>query len=721
MVCGRLGDFWRKPELIYVDKYAYTGILLLTHLIYATSSTTFGPTFVDLQFTVDSSISTISLFPTVFSVGNTLGTLFGLVFKYVNRQLTLICLLLLMAITSTVIPFTREVWQLFLCAFFFGMGAGAWITAYNVWLIEMWQRRAGKVLFLSQVMYGIGSVLGPLIDGPYVTGEPARNETTGAVTIDEPIISVEDRRHKLAVPYMISGGIQIIFPTILVIMFFTRKYQYDNIKRMDSGSGDHTPDPGSGPKLFDRCSQYRRIVMITLIATCLSAVNSLDLIYFNFLSVYLQYIPAHIDATRAAQMASALGTAYTVGQAVNFFVAMILSEKIMIGYHFLITIVSIVGLFFVQHSDTGLWVLSIAVGYGFSLLYPGVLSYTGRYIEITNRLGTILWFSCGAVQFIPPIILVGLVFKYVNRQLTLICLLLLMGITSTVIPFTRQAWQLSLCALLFGMGAGAWITAYNVWLIEMWQRRAGKVLFLSQVMYGIGSVMASFIDGPYVTGEPARNETTGAVNTDEPLISVEDRRHKVSVSYMISGGIQIIFPTILFIMFFTRKYQYNNIKRTDSGSADNSNSDPGPELKLFDRCLPYRRIVIITLIATCLSSVNSLDLIFFNYLSKYLQYIPAHINTTRGAQMTLGLGTAYTVGQVVNFFVSMILSEKIMIGYHFLITIVSIVGLIFVHYSDTGLMVLNITTGYGCRSRSPILDVQLDDIDPLFGGVHSFC
>ena len=30
----RIIDFWRKPELMYQDKYAYTGILLLTHLIY---------------------------------------------------------------------------------------------------------------------------------------------------------------------------------------------------------------------------------------------------------------------------------------------------------------------------------------------------------------------------------------------------------------------------------------------------------------------------------------------------------------------------------------------------------------------------------------------------------------------------------------------------------------------------------------------------------------
>ena len=87
----------------------------------------------------------------------------------------------------------------------FGVGAGAWITSYNVWLIEMWQGRAGQVLFLSQLMYGIGSVLGPIIDRPYLTGDTQHNQTDLS---DE--LGNDQRRSKLIIPYMISGGIQII-------------------------------------------------------------------------------------------------------------------------------------------------------------------------------------------------------------------------------------------------------------------------------------------------------------------------------------------------------------------------------------------------------------------------------------------------------------------------------------------------------------------------------
>ena len=121
-----------------------------------------------------------------------------------------------MAITSTLVPFTKHIWQFFLCSFLFGIGAGAWITSYNVWLIEMWQKKAGQVLFLSQLMYGIGSVLGPLIDRPYLTGEIHTNQSDYGLYQGRYVISQEERKNKLVIPYMISGGVQIICINLLI-------------------------------------------------------------------------------------------------------------------------------------------------------------------------------------------------------------------------------------------------------------------------------------------------------------------------------------------------------------------------------------------------------------------------------------------------------------------------------------------------------------------------
>ena len=133
-------------------------------------------------------------------------------YKYLNRQLVITVLLALMSISLTAIPFTTNLILFYGCALAFGTCLGAWVAAYNVWLIEIWQKNSSKALFVSQLMYGSGSVLGPLIDSPFLTGEP--KNTTDSALVDNfhnsSVISAEERRIKLEVPFMIAGGLQLI-------------------------------------------------------------------------------------------------------------------------------------------------------------------------------------------------------------------------------------------------------------------------------------------------------------------------------------------------------------------------------------------------------------------------------------------------------------------------------------------------------------------------------
>ena len=132
----------------------------------------------------------------------------GLLFKYASRQLIVIVLMIMMAIASTLIPFSTELWHLYTCSFVFGVGTGVWCAAFYTWIIEIWQQRSAQVLFLAQFLYGLGFVLGPLLASPFVTGgvesDGMSNETLHA------IVSVSERRSKLIVPFVVSGGFQAI-------------------------------------------------------------------------------------------------------------------------------------------------------------------------------------------------------------------------------------------------------------------------------------------------------------------------------------------------------------------------------------------------------------------------------------------------------------------------------------------------------------------------------
>lgn len=123
----------------------------------------------------------------------------------------------LMGITTALVPHFKELWTLYFNFWLYGLGCGAWNNANNVWLIEMWQQNSAPVLQLSQFMFGIGSILGPLIEKPYLTGEPDLElnltdslSSTKDIFLPTSIVDVIDRRSKLKTPFITASIIQMI-------------------------------------------------------------------------------------------------------------------------------------------------------------------------------------------------------------------------------------------------------------------------------------------------------------------------------------------------------------------------------------------------------------------------------------------------------------------------------------------------------------------------------
>jgi len=125
---------------------------------------------------------------------------------------------MLLSISSFIIPYSPNLWTLYICAYVKGFGLGVWSSVVNVWLMEIWQKNSAPILQLLQFMFGIGTLLSSLVAKPYVTGEhnnlnqteystssPVISTTANSTIVEEDI----DRRSKLKIPYLICGSIQI--------------------------------------------------------------------------------------------------------------------------------------------------------------------------------------------------------------------------------------------------------------------------------------------------------------------------------------------------------------------------------------------------------------------------------------------------------------------------------------------------------------------------------
>jgi MFS family permease len=134
-----------------------------------------------------------------------------------------------MGITTALVPHSPNLWTLYSCFVLNGMSSGVWDNAINVWLIEIWQQKSSPVLQLSHFLFGVGSIISPLIDKPYLTGEQDLDLMNQTYILDSNltiinnnkilfIIDESERKSKHQIPFLICGIIQLIgimFKTLL--------------------------------------------------------------------------------------------------------------------------------------------------------------------------------------------------------------------------------------------------------------------------------------------------------------------------------------------------------------------------------------------------------------------------------------------------------------------------------------------------------------------------
>ncbi|XP_054152657.1 sodium-dependent glucose transporter 1A-like [Oppia nitens] len=396
----------------------------------------FGPVMLDLRYLLNVSIEMISLCMTFTFIGYMMGTLSGLLYNYLNRQLTISILFILTGLSSAAIPVSPNLYIVYLCFWMCGVSGGVWNSTINVWIIEMWTNRSASVLQFIQFGYGFGTILSPLILRPFLRGGQGGHGGGGGVGLvvnetmnvtnftvysnltDITDNSDNDRVGNLWKPFVIIGCIQLISPIALLIMFLVKRYESPLTVATKSHNKSDRPIDSStvscnttttttttDVKLFDLEAAPRRLAIL-LLSLLLAAYTLIEFTLFDFGATYLQYTQAGITAPVAAQIMSTVSLAYTIGRAASVLVSLKLMPQYMIVGHISLLYLSLgVIQMYGQYSQPVLWTAFVCLGYGLSALFPAMFAYFEQYIQITNPMGTSAALMCGLANLFNPYIL----------------------------------------------------------------------------------------------------------------------------------------------------------------------------------------------------------------------------------------------------------------------------------------------------------------------------
>ncbi|CAG2109548.1 unnamed protein product, partial [Medioppia subpectinata] len=292
-------------------------------------------------------------------------------FKYVNRQILLSILIILQGLGTIFQPWATHLWHLYLCIFVYGFGIGAWNGSNNVILIEMWQNRSPSILQFSQFIYGVGTILGPLLDKNFVLGEQIcpgvyekdchlaalSNETIAATDLCTDECRAYDRRPRLKIPLLIGGLLMMIGPIMMLAMYAIKKYHFNHDSKIEVVTTE------------EQKARHKRYVPSKTIIVCTSLYLAFGIMsenmYMDFAPTFYQFSPVKLTAAEASDLFSLVGIALTTGRGVSIFIAMYLKPEHMIAYQ-------------------------------------SVIVFIGQYTEVTDKIGGLFIGSYNAVYMFLP-------------------------------------------------------------------------------------------------------------------------------------------------------------------------------------------------------------------------------------------------------------------------------------------------------------------------------
>ena len=299
-----------------------------------------GPALVDFSYIFEAPYSTVSLFTCAMSSGYCMGAFVGFAYDYVNRQLTVIVFFTITGIVNCLMPFAPSIPVYLFFAWLSSFGDGTLDAAQNIWLMEMWQDHSNTILQLAHFLFGVGAILAPVIERPFLIGElenignhlgissnnnsinplnstlnpmnmsfindnlftinPLAREYTNAMRSANPkfnsynpfeqvnntisndtvlIVSAYDRRMHLVPPFLIIGGITLSSVLLLAVMYCYKPYQQPE---RDVNDDDQSPED---KKLFEDAPKWLQTTMIVLISFCLGFYVSVEYRYVEFVKL----------------------------------------------------------------------------------------------------------------------------------------------------------------------------------------------------------------------------------------------------------------------------------------------------------------------------------------------------------------------------------------------------------------------------------------------------
>ncbi|KAL1437788.1 hypothetical protein MTO96_048637 [Rhipicephalus appendiculatus] len=359
-----------------------------------------GVSLLDLVEIYGSDISSVSHLITTRCVGGLLGSLLGgKLYDTYNVQTMSILTMVIACVTVLMIPLSGSLPLAHVMVFFGGISSGAFDTGANVWIIKLWPQNSSPALQVFHLAFGVGCLVAPLIAEPFLWNESS-------------------------VYY--AFGIASAFHLVLVVAMVTL-YLIDNSDVKQDNATTGCWKESSEDARFGR-------ILLALLSAYVCVYVALECTTSQMLTAFAVKSDLHLTKSVASRVAAVYFFCFAASRLAAALVTLKMSPfQMLVLSHVILVVTAVVFVVWGSVNDAVLWASSALMGVGQAPVYAAVVAWTVSYVDISNKMMSIVIVTAGIGALSPPL-LVGQfldhspdLFLYVCFVAVLLCVAFFVG------------------------------------------------------------------------------------------------------------------------------------------------------------------------------------------------------------------------------------------------------------------------------------------------------
>ena len=291
------------------------------------------------------------------------------------------------------------------------------LSGGNVCLLFIWKSESGPWMQALHLFFGLGAILGPVIAGPFLvetgdvhsldntntteelltTTEDMVNSTSGSNITDSMNLTHFKEESYISIPYGVIGVGEVLIGLCFLVIF-VRDGLHVRARKEPKEKDESAHSEETLRKL-----KYMRNAIIIVIFIFYSLYCTVESEMGNFLVLFCVNFLGW-SKQQSAWLNAAFWTSFTISRGCGIFLVKVLKPHTMIFGDIIIAFIGMFPLlFWVDSHPAVIWVCFIVTGAGIATIFATGITWTDRYIKVTEAVGSVFMIGGALSDMYGPI------------------------------------------------------------------------------------------------------------------------------------------------------------------------------------------------------------------------------------------------------------------------------------------------------------------------------